>query len=372
MSRASFVSLHLARFDALRVSEDPVCGDWPGVLFCQVGADSRAAGTEPSSREAFVFVALGLHADSDSVERVGCAILGPMIAAGRSLTRCVWRLRLHRDSIAEWWGMGMTLGQRASRAGVAVVLALFVALVAATASAPFAAGTLNLRGTVRVRSEPVACPPDAPPLTECRARTGTGRIQGLGSVSVTYLWSFGPESPSCPSTQAKPLATTGRIVVGGKGEFRFALAQGAKCVEQTPQEPVGNEPQSFTIIGGTGIYEAASGSGTVERALSPGAGSGPETWTGTLVASAVEFDVTPPTLSGATPRTVRAPKGARSVRVRYKVTASDNAESQIPVTCTPRSGSRFPIGRTVVTCSATDSSANTANGSFRVTVKRTR
>jgi hypothetical protein len=267
--------------------------------------------------------------------------------------------------------MGMTLRQRASRAGVAVALALFVALVAATASAPFAAGTLNLRGTVRVRSEPVACPPDAPPDTECRARTGTGRIQGLGSVSVTYLWSFGPQSPSCPSTQVKPLATTGRIVVGGKGEFRFALAQGAQCVEQTPQEPVGNEPQSFTIIGGTGIYEAASGSGTVKRGLSAG-GGGSETWTGTLVAPAFDFDVTPPTLSGATPRTVRAPKGARSVRVSYKVTASDNADSQVPVPCTPRSGSRFPIGRAVVTCSATDSSANTANASFRVTVRPTR
>ena len=264
----------------------------------------------------------------------------------------------------------MTLLQRASGAGVAVALGLFVALVAATASAPFAAGTLNLRGTVRVSSAPVDCPPDAPPETECRARTATGRVQGLGRVSVTYLWSFGPESPSCPPTLVKPLATTGRIVVGGKGEFRFALAHGAQCVDQTAQEPVFNEPQSFTIIGGTGIYESASGSGTVKRALSGGGGS--ETWTGTLVAPAIEFDVTPPTLSGATPRTVRAPKGARSVRITYKVTASDNAESQVPVTCTPRSGSRFPIGRTVVTCSATDSSANTANASFRVTVRPTR
>ena len=189
---------------------------------------------------------------------------------------------------------------------------------------------------------------------------------------MTYLWSFGPGSPSCPSTLVKPLATTGRIVVGGKGELRFALAQGAQCVELTPQEPVGNEPQSFSIVGGTGIYEAASGSGTVKRSFTAGAGSGLETWTGTLVAPASEFDVTPPTLSGATPRTVPAPKGARSVRVRYKVTASDNEDSQVPVTCTRLSGSRFPIGRTVVICSATDSSANTANASFRVTVKRTR
>ena len=161
----------------------------------------------------------------------------------------------------------MSISQTRSRIGA--VLGAIIAIVVIAASAQ-AATTLNLRGTVRVRSEPVDCPPDAPPETECRARTGTGRIQGLGDVSVTYLWSFGPESPSCPSTLVKPLATTGRIVVGGKGEFRFALAQGTQCVDQTPQEPVGNEPQSFTIIGGTGIYEAASGSGTVKRAFSGG------------------------------------------------------------------------------------------------------
>jgi hypothetical protein len=70
MARASFASLHLARFEALRASEDPACEDWPGVLFCEVGADSRAAGVDPASREAFVFVVLGLHADLASAERL--------------------------------------------------------------------------------------------------------------------------------------------------------------------------------------------------------------------------------------------------------------------------------------------------------------
>jgi hypothetical protein len=62
--------MHLARFDRLLASEDPVCDDRPGVLFCQVGADSRAAGTDPASRDAFVFVLLGLHADEDSADRL--------------------------------------------------------------------------------------------------------------------------------------------------------------------------------------------------------------------------------------------------------------------------------------------------------------
>ena len=70
MARASFASMHLARFEALRASEDPACEDWPGVLFCQVAADSRAAGVDPASREAFVFLVLGLHADAASAERL--------------------------------------------------------------------------------------------------------------------------------------------------------------------------------------------------------------------------------------------------------------------------------------------------------------
>jgi hypothetical protein len=91
-------------------------------------------------------------------------------------------------------------------------------------------------------------------------------------------------------------------------------------------------------------------------------------WIGTLVVPGLEFDVMPPTLSGATSKTVRAPKGAKRVRVTYNVTASDVVEGKVAVACTPRSGSRFPMGRTVVRCSATDSSANTSTARFIVTV----
>jgi hypothetical protein len=99
------------------------------------------------------------------------------------------------------------------------------------------------------------------------------------------------------------------------------------------------------------------------------AGFGTERWIGTLVVPGLEFDVMPPTLSGTTSKTVRAPKGAKRVRVTYTVTASDAVDGQVPVTCVPRSGSRFPIGRTVVRCLATDSSANTVTARFIVTVR---
>jgi hypothetical protein len=254
---------------------------------------------------------------------------------------------------------------------VAVGLSLAAAAMANAPSAPgsrLADGTLNLRGILRVVSTPVECPPGEPPVaTECRMRTGEGVVRGLGSVSETYTWSFGMGLPTCPSNVGKPLTTTGRLVVVGKGEIHFALAQGARCVDQ---EPIRNEPQGFTITGGTGTYQGASGSGTVERALS--AGRGTETWTGTLIVAGVEFDVTAPTLSGARSKTVRAPKGANRVRVTYRVSARDDVYGVVPASCSPRSGSSFPIGRTVVPCVAQDTSGNTGTAKFLITVTKGR
>jgi len=256
----------------------------------------------------------------------------------------------------------MTLRTRMSTAAVGAAV---VALGIAPASAPLAAGTLELRATFGVSSDGIACPPDASPnASDCRTRSGSARVPGLGTATLDYVWSYATGAPVCPDSLTKPLATSGRIVVAGKGELHFTLAPGAQCVDL---EPVRNEPQNFTITGGTGAYQSASGSGSAERSLSGGVGT--ETWTGTLAAPGVEFDRTPPTLSGAKAKTVRAPKGAKRVRVTYRVTASDDVDDVVPASCEPRSGSRFPIGRTLVRCTATDSSANTGTASFRVTVK---
>jgi hypothetical protein len=186
-------------------------------------------------------------------------------------------------------------------------------------------------------------------------------------MTEDYVWGFRIGPPTCQGNVGKPLATTGRLVVAGKGELHFALADGAQCIDV---EPIRNMPQDFTITGGTDSYEGATGSGRVERSL--GDGIGTETWIGTLVAPDAEFDVTPPTFAGATAKTVRAPKGAKSVRVTYKVTANDAVDGPVATSCAPRSGSRFSIGRTLVTCSASDTSGNTGTAKFRVTVKPTR
>ena len=99
-------------------------------------------------------------------------------------------------------------------------------------------------------------------------------------------------------------------------------------------------------------------------------GKSTDTWTGTLTVSGVEFDITPPTIDGARARTVRVPRSGKRVRVRYVVRANDTMDGALPVTCDPRSGSLFTLGRTTVACEAVDSSGNTGKAGFTVTVRR--
>ena len=85
MGLAAFASIQLARFDTLRQAGPVAVDARPGVLFCGLASDTRAAGTEPGSQQAFTFLILGLHADVDSArrlvgDRVTCA---PWLAEAR-------------------------------------------------------------------------------------------------------------------------------------------------------------------------------------------------------------------------------------------------------------------------------------------------
>ena len=93
-------------------------------------------------------------------------------------------------------------------------------------------------------------------------------------------------------------------------------------------------------------------------------GKARDTWTGTLTVRS-SFDVTAATLAGAISKTVRLPKNATRVRARYALSATDAVDGAVPVSCAPRSGSFFKVGRTHVTCSATDSSGNTGRPGSR-------
>ena len=252
-----------------------------------------------------------------------------------------------------------------------LVVLLGAAGTAARGASELATGELALGAELKLNSILGACSPP-PGASECAARTGSGLVPGLGAVTEKYEFLVGLGPPSCAAGSGEALATSNRFVVAGKGEIHFALAEGG-CIAE--EKAIYNQTQAYTITGGTGAYAGASGSGTVERALGGPTATGrygPETWKGTLSVPGLEFDTTRPTFTGATNKTVRVAKDAKTARVRFAVTAQDDRDGAVPVRCTPRSGSRFRIGRTRVTCEATDSSGNTGRARFVVTVKRRR
>lgn len=243
------------------------------------------------------------------------------------------------------------------------------------AAAPIASlstGTLQLRAELQLVSiRAGACPPGVRDTVLCPSRTGTGRAPGLGNASVTYSYLVDEAHPACSAFGVRVLSYPVRFTVAGKGELQIAVAERAECIVGDAAISIG---QDFTITGGTGLYAGASGSGTVTRALgSTEAGAaGTETWAGTLTVPGLEFDTTAPTLSGATSKSVKAKKGAKNALVVFTVTGRDDKDGAVAATCTPRSGSRFKVGRTPVTCSAADSSGNTGTASFTVTVRKAR
>lgn len=81
-------------------------------------------------------------------------------------------------------------------------------------------------------------------------------------------------------------------------------------------------------------------------------------------------DTTPPALT--LPATITAEAtGPGGAAVSYSATSSDLVDGSRPVTCDHTSGSTFPLGTTIVQCSATDTHNNTSYGSFTVIVRDT-
>jgi hypothetical protein len=231
-------------------------------------------------------------------------------------------------------------------------------------------GTLVLNASLGLTSSLGGCAPPSG-AEHCATRTIQGLIPGLGTVNGTYEFYVDQGPPACAGSDGRALAYPIRFAVAGKGEIHVAVAEAAQCV---PDQSIRTQAQTFTVTGGTGVYAGASGSGTLERSLAETAtgGVGRETWAGTLNVPGREFDVTPPTIFGAVAKAVRVPRTARRARVVYLVSARDDVDGAVPVSCRPRSGSRLPIGRTIVTCLAADTSGNTRSAKFRVTVRARR
>jgi hypothetical protein len=212
------------------------------------------------------------------------------------------------------------------------------------------------------------CPPGTPAeATGCFTRKGAADVRGLGRVEESWEPVVDETGAGCGPASLRFLPSTARFTVSGKGAIDVQV-NGA-CLPFTPPSPVvGTE--TYTVTGGSGKFAEASGAGRLKQ-LSNGPGlPGNDTWSGTLDVPGFAFDLTPPRIMGAADIRVRAPRKAQRIRVPYHVTASDDVDGAVPVACQPKSGSFFRVGRrSVVRCSAKDTSANTQTAQFAITVR---
>jgi large repetitive protein len=92
--------------------------------------------------------------------------------------------------------------------------------------------------------------------------------------------------------------------------------------------------------------------------------------TGTASFTITVRDTTAPTLTLPSNIIVEATSASGRI-VTFTATATDLVDGTRSVSCTPASGSTFPLGITTVNCSTSDTRGNTASGSFTVTVRDT-
>jgi hypothetical protein len=206
----------------------------------------------------------------------------------------------------------------------------------------------------------------------------------------------GGSTPSCAPTSGSTFALGATTVTctATDGAGHSASASFTVNVVDTTAPAVSAPPnQSATTssAGGASVsYPGATASDTVDGSVaapcSPASGSvfpvgsTTVTCTGTDAhsnSSSASFTVTV-TLVDTTAPVVTVP-GAQSAEassgagaaVSFSASAVDNVDGSVGASCSPGSGSTFPIGTTNVSCTATDAHGNTGSGSFTVTVRDT-
>jgi hypothetical protein len=117
-------------------------------------------------------------------------------------------------------------------------------------------------------------------------------------------------------------------------------------------------------LDGDGFRDLATGA--------PGDDAGPGSDAGAVWLLSLDGDRLAPTIQCPTSiRAIDRKGSAPGEIVTFTVTAADESDPSPDVVCVPPSGSFFPRGTTMVTCTATDSAGNQSACSFPVTVQAT-
>jgi len=200
------------------------------------------------------------------------------------------------------------------------------------------------------RSVPVTCSP------------ASGALFGIGRTRVTCHADAGDEAVNRSFAVVVVDTTAPRLTLPGDVRGRTAGSVGRVDYRASAFDLVDGRiaptcsPSGFRFGLGTTLVScsAKDAHGNVARG----------SFTVTVVRSE---DTTAPKLHLPGDRLVDATSAAGAVAT-YEVVAIDDSDEQPSVTCSPESGALFPIGRTLVRCSARDGAGNGVSGSFTVTV----
>lgn len=88
----------------------------------------------------------------------------------------------------------------------------------------------------------------------------------------------------------------------------------------------------------------------------------------TFAVSVTQSDKTAPTITIPSAPITATAATASGVVVSFEASATDDVDGSVAVTCTPASGTTFPVGDTTVHCTAKDKADNNAEKTFTVTV----
>jgi hypothetical protein len=201
-----------------------------------------------------------------------------------------------------------------------------------------------------------------------------------------------PATCSPASGSTFPLGTTTVICAATDAHQQSATGSFTVRVRDTTPPTITDTPASqireATSAAGAAVTYASPTaqdlvSGSIVVACSPASGGTFPLGTTTVTCTATDGanntasasftvqvrDTTAPAFSGVPGNQTREATSAAGAVVSYTApTASDLVDGAVPVTCSPASGSTFPLGTTTVTCTATDHAGNGASASFTVSV----
>lgn len=210
-----------------------------------------------------------------------------------------------------------------------------------------------------------------------------------GGSSNSAIYSIAPEGTPQLQLRSSLFCSTGNRIGGvltvsniGTGPLRGAritnvvLDDGTRRLRVATPLPIGvpetgtGEANSVIVSWSScSVIPGQSGTVIVDLLLA----TGPLRLTApapTLPCASVR-DVTPPVISGVPSDITVAASNAHGTRVTYPLPhAVDAVSGVVPVTCSPASGTIFPLGTTKVKCTAIDAAGNVASAFFRVTVRK--